>query len=66
MVETFTAAFFNRYTTEHEISEHIAEAIQTVSETWYRAVYLREAPRPFPYEQFLAQAEFLPLSASER
>jgi AcrR family transcriptional regulator len=62
MVEKFTIEFFRKYRTEELIREHIVEGIQAISESWYHALYLREAPRPYPYEELLRGVEFHGLS----
>jgi AcrR family transcriptional regulator len=61
MVESFTQQFFSIYTTKEEVRANLPAAVQHVSETWYRAVYVEDPPRPFPYDEFIAQAEFGPL-----
>lgn len=57
MVEQFTDDFFRLHRTEEEVRAHIAEAIQVLSETWYRALYVQEPPRPFPYAELLREVD---------
>jgi AcrR family transcriptional regulator len=57
MVESYARHFFEQHTTEAEIRAHLPEAVQLVSETWYRALYAAEPPRPFGYDELIAQSD---------
>jgi AcrR family transcriptional regulator len=58
MVEHFTDEFFRRNTTDELVRANIAEAIRVLSETWYRALFVQEPPKAFPYEDFLREVDF--------
>jgi len=57
MVESYARHFFEQHTTDEEIHTHLPQAVQIVSETWYRALHAAEPPRPFPYEELIAHAD---------
>lgn len=58
MVEKFTDEFFRRNRTNELIRANVVEAIRVLSETWYRALFVHEPPRPFPYEDFVREVDF--------